>query len=68
MRKISSFHCLDMEHAKLSQAPSYFRQNPAAVATIDKKLQKRWSTEKVYINLTKGETDTMSETLKKNQK
>ena len=27
-------------------------------------MQKGWSTEKVYINLTKGETDTLSETLK----
>ena len=34
------------------------------MAAIDEKLQKGWSTEKVYINLTKEETDTLSETLK----
>ena len=54
-------------NAKDSHGPPYFRQDPANVASIDEKLRKGWSTEKVYINLTKEETDTLSETLKKNK-
>ena len=48
------------ENAKHPYAPPYLRQDPATVAAIDEKLQKGWSTEKVYINLTKEETDTLS--------
>ena len=51
-------------NAKHPLAPPYFRQDPATVAAIDKKLQKGWSTEKVYTNLVKEETDTLSKTLK----
>ena len=50
--------------AKYSHAPPYFRQDPVTVAAIDETLQKEWSTEKVYINLIKEETDILSETLK----
>ena len=34
------------------------------MAAIDENLQKGWSIEKVYLNLTKEETDSVSETLK----
>ena len=51
-------------NGKHPHAPPYFRQDPATVAAIDEKLQEGWSIEKVYINLTKEETDTLSETLK----
>ena len=37
--------------------------NPATVTAIDEKSQKGWSTEKLYVNLTKEETDTLSQTL-----
>ena len=49
---------------KHSHAPPYFPQDPATVAAIVEKLKKVWPTEKVYINLTKKGTDTLSETLK----
>ena len=55
-------------NAKHPDAPSYFCQDPATLAAMDEKLQKGWSTEKVYINLTKEETDKLSETLKNPQK
>ena len=58
------FSLLQHGNAKDPHAPSYFRQDPATVAAIDKKLQKVWSTEKVYINLTKEGTNTLSEILK----
>ena len=51
-------------NARHPQVPPYFWQDPAAAAAIDEKLQKGWSTEKVCINLTKEETDTLPETLK----
>ena len=51
-------------NAKHSQETLYFRQDRVTVAAIDEKLQKGWLTEKVYVNLTKEETNTLSETLK----
>ena len=54
--------------AKHQRATPYFRQNLATVAAIEEKLQKRSSTEKLYINLTKEETNTLSETLKSQKK
>ena len=50
--------------AKHPQALPYFGQDPLTVAAIDENLQKGWSIEKVYLNLTKEETDSVSETLK----
>ena len=46
------FSLLQHGNAKHPHALPYFRQDPATVAAVDKKLQKGWSTEKVYINLT----------------
>ena len=51
-------------NAKHPHAPPYFWQDPATIAAIGEKLQLVWSNEKVYINLTKEETETLSETLK----
>ena len=41
----------------------YFSEDPATAAA-EEKLQKGWSNEKLYINLTKEENDTLSESLK----
>ena len=55
-------------HAEHPRTKPHFRQNPATVAEIEEKLQKRSSTKKLYINLTKEETNTLSETLKSQKK
>ena len=63
MRKISSFRYLDMETQNIDTHRRVFDKILQLQLQQIRNCKKGWSTEKVYINLTKEETDTLSEIL-----
>ena len=62
MRKISSFRYLDMETQNIDTHRRVFDKILQLELQLMRNCKKGWSTEKVCINLTKEETDTLSET------